>query len=417
MEQSTRMRARRMTMVEINPFRGYAYNPEKVKDISIAIAPPWDVIDADGEMRLKSLSEWNAINLISAKADPAGVRDIFEDWITRKILTRDAEEHFYFSRHSFKWMDRMFTRQGIFALLRLQDFSSGNVIPHEKVFEKYHANRYKLIEKCRANFSPVFMLYKDDSRVIDGIIDGSMPEIEGVMEGEDRVAFGRIKDAATISRIKDILSPGKLIIADGHHRYQAAIRYYRDNPDAENSFVLVFLVNIESPELLILPTHRYVRSNLSFIEKKNDFEKYFDIKRMRSVEDMFSGMQCDEDARVFGVYEKGEFYTIGMKDREEVRKRMPDGFSAQWQMLDTVILHNLIFTGLLDAPSPDIFFHQSAEYLLNEYRRTESGVIFFLNPVSKKQFADICFSGELMPQKTTYFYPKVPTGLVIHKFE
>jgi len=404
-------------MVEINPFRGYTYNPEKVNDISKTIAPPWDVIDAEGEKYLKSLSGWNVINLISAGADPSKARDTFEEWIAGAVLVRDAQESFYFSRHTFRWMGREFTRQGIFALLRLQDFSSGNVIPHEKVFEKYHTNRYRLIEKCRANFSPVFMLYRDASRVIDGIIDSSAPEVEGRMGNEDRVDFGRIGGAAEINLIKDLLTPGKLIIADGHHRYQGALQYYRDNPGASNSFVLVFLVNIESPELLILPTHRYVRANLSFLEKKTGFEKYFDIKKMRSAKEMFSGMQCDEETRIFGVYEKDGFYTITVKDKEEVRKHMPEGFSEQWQMLDTVILHNLVFAELFNTAAPDLFFHQSADYLLNEYRKMNSGVIFFLNPVSKKQFADICFSGELMPQKTTYFYPKVPTGLVINKFD
>lgn len=403
-------------MVEINPFRGYTYNLEKVRDISTIIAPPWDVIDPETEKHLKALSGWNVINLISANINPSTVKDTFEQWLSEDVLIRDTQESFYFSRHNFSWMDRRFNRQGIFALLRLQDFSSGNVIPHEKVFEKYHTNRYNLIKTCRANFSAVFMLYRDESHLIDGLIDNAIPDVEGKMGNDELVSFGRIKDVAEIDRIKNLLAPGRLIIADGHHRYQGALQYYRDNPDPKNSFVLVFLVNIESPGLLILPTHRYVKSGLSFLEKKSVFEKYFEIEKMKSQTAMFLRMHQNREKKTFGIYEKGKFYTIILKDKDEVQRFMPKNFSQQWQMLDTVILHSFIFTVLFNTPVPELFFHQSADYLLNEYNKTNSGVIFFLNPVDRKQFMDIAYSGELMPQKTTYFYPKVPTGLVIHRF-
>ncbi len=403
-------------MVEIRPFRGYTYNLKKVEGISSVIAPPWDVVDADGEKSLRALSDRNVINLISSGADPSHVRDTFEKWIADEVLVRDEKESFYFGSHRFEWMGKAFERKGVFALLRLQDFSSENVIPHEKVFEKYHTNRYKLIEKCRANFSPIFMLYRDKSRAIDGIIDGASVSVEGSMGGGDEIGFGRIAGGDEIKQIKDLLSSGKLIIADGHHRYQGALQYYKDNPGAENAFVMVFLVNVESPELLILPTHRYIRSGVSFLDNMTSFEKYFGVEKIPSLDAMAFAMRQDDKAKIFGVYEKGEFFALRLKDPEKIKKYMPEGLSMQWRMLDTVILHNFIFARMLNAENPELFFHQSPEYLMNEYRRTNSGVIFFLNPVSKKQFADICFSGELMPQKTTYFYPKVPTGLVINKF-
>jgi len=404
-------------MAEIKTFRGYTYNREKIKDISKVIAPPWDVVDAEAEKRLRSLSPWNIINLISSGADPAQVKELFERWIEQGVFVREKEECFYYGRHRFSWQGKSFLRKGVFALLRLEDLGAGSVIPHEKVFEKYHTNRYRLMEKCRANFSPVFMLYRDDSRTIENLMESFAPDTEGIMGEGDSFAFGRIKNENDISTIKELLSRGKLIIADGHHRYQAALRYYKDNPVPENSFVLVFLVNIESPELLVMPTHRYVTADVSFAGNKNLFEQYFDVEDISSPDAMFEKMQKEERAGVFGVYEKDKFYIIRLRDLSNVRKYVEGDFSDMWLSLDTVILHSFIFEGILKPGADGLFYHQSAEYLSREYEKRKAGVIFFLRPVGKKQFADICLNGELMPQKTTYFYPKVPSGFIINRFE
>lgn len=403
-------------MAEIKPFRGYTYNQGKIKDIGKVIAPPWDVVDAEAEERLRGLSPWNIIHLISAGADPAQVKELFEKWIEQGVLVMENEERFYYGRHRFSWQGKSFVRKGVFALLRLEDFGAGSVIPHEKVFEKYHTNRYRLIEKCRANFSPVFMLYRDDSGRMENIIENSVPDAEGVMGEGDSFAFGRIESEENTSAVKEILSKGKLIIADGHHRYQAALRYYKDNPAPENSFVLVFLVNIESPELLVMPTHRYVTTDVSFAGNKPLFEKHFKVEEVSFADAMFGKMNKEERAGVFGVYEKGKFYVISLKNLDDVKKYAEGSFSDRWLSLDTVILHSFIFNGIIKPGAEGLFYHQSAEYLLREYEKRNAGVIFFLRPVGKKQFADICLNGELMPQKTTYFYPKVPTGFVINKF-
>jgi uncharacterized protein (DUF1015 family) len=394
-------------MVDIKPFRGYIYNTERGRDISSVIAPPWDVITAEDEGFLRSRSSYNIIRLISGSAEPSDVKKLFSDWIKEKVIVQDKKEVFYFSRCRFRWMGKSFVRTGIFALLHLEDFSSGNVIPHEKVFEKHHKNRYKLIERCRANFSPVFMLYQDRAHLIEKIVDSSTVVSEGKIEDNNHVDFGRISGSEDVSLIKSVLTPCKLIIADGHHRYQAALQFYKDNPDARNSYVLIFLVNIESPELLILPTHRYIPSDVSFIEKKNTFEKYFGVEKVPSANVMFEDMQQEKGTRSFGVYEKGEFYTV----------RMLGNPSSHWQSLDTVVLHNYILPQIMKTDGDEILYHQSSEHLLKEYRKTNNGVIFFLKPVDKQQFLNICLSGKVMPQKTTYFYPKVPSGLVVHMFE
>ncbi|HOL21445.1 MAG TPA: DUF1015 domain-containing protein [bacterium] len=403
-------------MVEIRPFCGYRYNPDKVKDISGAIAPPWDVIDSHMEKHLKEISPVNIINLISKNCKPEDVKQKFDEWIENGILIRDMKEGFYFMKHRFIWMEREFIRKGFFTLLRLEDFSTGNVIPHERIFEKYSTNRYQLIQKCRANFSPVLMLYQDNSFAVEKIIGKSSVITEGHTLDKEKFEFGRIAEGDDIECIKETVSKGTLIIADGHHRYSAALQYYKDNPSPENRFVLVFLININSPEVLILPTHRYIPYDISFINCLDIFRRYFHITEVPDLKTMYE-MQNSEKNNTFGVYENNRFYIIELKDINDIKQYLSDRFSDRWIALDTVLLHEFILPHIFDSQPQEVIYHQSPEYLLEEYKKRNSGVIFFLKAVNKQHFLDICFNGELMPQKTTYFYPKVPSGLVIYKFD
>ncbi|MCM8777925.1 MAG: DUF1015 domain-containing protein [Candidatus Omnitrophica bacterium] len=402
-------------MVDIEPFCGYRYNPDKIKEISEVIAPPWDVIDIQMEKYLREISSFNIINLISGSCNPDDVKKKFDKWIESGILVRDIEEGFYFMKHRFIWREKEFTRKGFFTLLHLEDFKTGNVIPHERIFEKYSTNRYQLIQKCRANFSPVLMLYQDNSFAVEDIIERSPVITVGYTIDKEKFEFGRILNNADVKYIKKIVSKGCLIIADGHHRYSAALQYYKDNPSPENRFVLVFLINIKSPAVLILPIHRYIPYDISFINCLDIFKRYFSITEVPDLETMHQ-IQEREKNNVFGVYENSRFYTIVLKDINDIKKHLSDKFSNRWIALDTVLLHEFIMPYIFDTQPQDVIYHQSPEYLLEEYKKKNSGVIFFLKAVNKQHFLDICLNGELMPQKTTYFYPKVPSGLVIYKF-
>lgn len=402
-------------MIEVKPFKGYLYNPAQVESISSVIAPPWDIIDAADEKKLISSSEWNIIKLISRKILPSEADSLFQKWIKEKILIKDASDSFYFLRHKFSCGGKTFERKGIFALLKIDGFENGNVIPHEHVFEKHHTNRYRLIEKCLANFSPVFMLYRDKEKKIEKTIDKTPVLREGMLK-DDSLKFGRIDSKKEIRAITEILNPGKLLIADGHHRHQAAYRFYQDNPQEKNSYVLVFLSNLESSGLIILPTHRYIPYRVSFRDNLASFERYFSVEKAGSREDMYKRMSDNFAKHAFGIFEKGVFYAITLKDSCIMQEYKHLNYSEEWLSLDNVILKNIILEKVLNLGEKEILYHASEEYLLEEYGRKKDGFIVFVNPVSKEKFLKISLNNEKMPQKTTYFYPKVPTGLVIHKF-
>ncbi len=401
-------------MVEIEPLKGYTYNLEKVGNISNVISPPWDVIDSEYEKKLKLLSPYNVINLISKNENPQEVFQKFNKWIKEKIVIEDESDCFYFMKHTFLVDNKQMERNGVFALLKLETFEKGNIIPHERIFEKYKVNRYKLIEKCRANFSPVFMLYQDNNFIFENEIKKLNGEIKGTINNEI-FSFGKIKDKNKIEIIKNIFKDKKLIIADGHHRYNAALHFYLDNPTPSAGKVLVFLVNIESPDLLILPTHRYVIEDISFFKKKQLIEKFFEIQKVPSLFEMIKKMEQFQDSHCFGVYDNGEFFVLILKEKEIIKK-IAEKHSENWSELDTVILHEFIFPEIFEIKNNEFFFHISPEYLIKEREKRKKGIIFFLNPIKKEQFLKICFCGEVMPQKSTYFYPKVPSGLVIYKF-
>ncbi len=401
-------------MVEISSFKGYIFNSKKTGDISKVIAPPWDVIDEKFEEKLQLQSPYNIINLISKNVEPADVSVKFHKWIKEEILIEEKEECFYFVNHKFKVDGEKKERKGFFALLKLEEFEKGNVIPHEKIFEKYKMNRYKLIEKCRANFSPVFMLYRDENFIFEKETEGEKEEITGRINDEN-FSFGKITDRKKIERIRELFKNKKVIIADGHHRYNAALHFYLDNPYPWAEKVLVFFVNINSPGLVILPTHRYIQKNISFIDKRETLGNFFEFIDVSSFEEMKEKLKENQDNHTFGVYEKGNFFILILK-RREVMEKIAEKHSKNWSELDTVILHEFIFTDIFKIKSNEFLFHSSMDYLMDEYRRKKEGVIFFLNPIKKEQFLKICYSGEVMPHKSTYFYPKVPSGLVIYKF-
>lgn len=380
-------------MVEFKPFKGYLYNPEKVESISKVIAPPWDLIDEEIEERLILQSEYNIVKIISKNFNPEQAYKRFYEWIEKKILIEDEMENFYFMKTEFEFEGKRYERYGIFGILKLEDFEKGNIIPHERIFKKYTDNRYKLIEKCKANLEPVFMVYSDKEFKIEEILKEEKFFFSGEINKE-KFWFGKVRR----EKIMEIMKLQKLFIADGHHRYNASLQYYKDNPQEKNNYILVYLTNIESEGVLILPTHRYIPCEVELKLNCN----IFDLIEVQDKEEMKNLMR-GEGNNIFGVFIDGKFFVLKIKEKL-------DG-------LNTEILHNFIIKDFLKIKeNREFLYHSSEEYLLKEYEKVGKGIIFFLNPVKKEEFLKICLSGKIMPHKSTYFYPKVPSGLVIYKF-
>lgn len=393
-------------MVEIKPFKGFIYNFEKAGDISKLISPPWDVINDDLKKKLLSLSEFNIVKLISKENKPEYVYEKLNEWIENKILVEDDNEGFYFLRGFFEYEGKSIKREGIFAILKLEDLEKGKIIPHERTFKKYCLNRYKLIEKCRCNFCPIFMVYSDKNFEIEKIIERKSAYFKGNFNNE-KFEFGKIEEQADIDKIKDFFKKRVLFIADGHHRYKASLLFYKNNPSRKNGYVLVYLSNIESEGVLILPTHRYIPSE---VKLKFD-ENIIKISKVKNIDDIEKNLKEENGAKI-GMLYNNEFYILTLIDYERLIKG-----EKIFKKLDSFVVDNFLIKNFVEIKENEEFLYTSSkEYLLKEYEKRKKGVIFFLKPVKKDIFIEICLNRKIMPHKSTYFYPKVPSGLVIYKF-
>jgi uncharacterized protein (DUF1015 family) len=407
-------------MANIRPFPGLLYNRNLTGDLRTVLAPPWDVIDENLRQDLARRSAYNIIRLIARDADPQEVKKTFEKWRSDGILVPDKKTCFYYLKHTFLHQGKQLIRQGILALLELEDFSTGNIVPHENIFPEHRDNRYRLIEQCRANFSPVFMLYQDADRTMEEIGQG-LKECPGTEFNGDTLRFAGISEEKTVQKITSFFRGRKLFIADGHHRYQAALDFYKNNPVPKNRYVLVYLADLHAPELVICPTHRYVPADVRFEERKQALAEFFEIERVASQAEMFRRMvNTGGSLTRFGVYGQPGFFVLTLKNQDSIRPFLPAGYSETYRFLDVVVLHRVVLEQVLgmkeNASGAKIAYERNPENLIEKRRQAGKGLVFFLNPVPKEQFIAVVNKREVMPHKSTYFFPKVPSGLVIHRF-
>ncbi|HOJ38926.1 MAG TPA: DUF1015 domain-containing protein [bacterium] len=402
-------------MAEIRPFTGWRYNEMMAGEIGRLLAPPWDVIDEEKRARLLNQSPYNIVHLIDRKADPARVAVVWQQWREQKIVVPETAPCFYLLRHRFSHQGQNLERTGILALLKLEDFSSGRVIPHEQIFDRYRDNRLKLIGCCRANFSPVFLLYKDGLWP-EKLVEEATALTETVFEG-DSLTLLRLNRETVLARIQEFFEPEPLFIADGHHRYQAALAYARNHPQPENQYVMVYLVSLRSPGLLIAPTHRYIPGEISL--ERPELKSYFQVETVPDLSRMFSAMPAD-GTTCFGAWDGKKFFVLTLKEMNQILPFLPEQRSLPWKTLDGVVLHYFLLPRLLgvshEGSEKKFFYDRDPEAVMAKRRQQGQGLVFFLRPVKKEQFVAVASSGEVMPQKSTYFFPKVPSGLVIHYF-
>ena len=402
-------------MNEITPFRGYRFDAVAAGDLNMTVAPPWDVITDARQKELEESGPFNIIHLMARDRDPETVRKLFESWRHNGVVRREASPGFYPVRHAFEWRGETCERTGFFALVRLKDFAEGAIIPHEVIFEKYRDNRYLLTAACRANFEPVFMLYRDPSGVVEKeLARVERPLFSGTM-GRDTFSLGIADDPETAKKVTDFFAGEKLFIADGHHRYQAGLRFFKEHPADVNSRILVYLVNLSSPGLMILPTHRYVATARNNESTETALRKVFDVTPAGSADDLFSLMAAGT-SHCFGVYDGVRYLLLTLKREEEVFRSIGGSDSRNLKLLDVVILHRFIFPGIFGLGEEKFFFDADPDHLIRTRDAEGKGIVFFLNPVRKEEFTAITLQREIMPQKSTYFYPKVPSGLLIHRF-
>lgn len=441
-------------MAYIAPFRGLHYNPDKISDFSTVTTPPYDVISPAEQDFFYQASPYNMVRLELGKSTPEDSETdnphtratrFLQRWQEEKILVRDDQPAIYHYELDYSLSPRIRqTRYGFICVLRLEDFKEGGVRPHEKTFSKVKDERLRLMLSCHTNLSPVFALYPDPEQKVDFQLKSGRaqnPIIRFTDQQGMEHRMWRVTDLDTLRCVKDLMQDKAIFIADGHHRYETALNYRNiqrqrrpdAGPRAPFEYVMVYLSNMNDPGLTILPTHRMLRHLGSWNPEAflKQAEAFFEISSYEATQAGQEAWQADLQAGHgrqeihVGCYHQGAVRFHLLKPRpEKVDSYLAEqGFPAVLRQLHVVVLDQVILRHLLGlseaflADEHNIHFKHDLAEAISE---TQSGVYeaaFLLNPTRIEQVRDVAGAGLTMPHKSTYFYPKVKSGMIIHPLE
>lgn len=424
-------------MAEIHPFRAIRY-PQA--DQSTLIAPPYDILDAPEKSALLVANPRNivAIDLPHTPPKQAGpdrayeaAARLFETWRSDGTLVQDDVPALYVYHQHFEVGGRRYVRKMFFARLRLEEFGTGKVFPHEQTFGGPKEDRLKLMRATRCNLSPIFGLYPDPdhttSRTLDACVSRSPDVIATAEAVENRLWI--VRDPQAIRQVQMQLQPRPVFIADGHHRYGTALNYRNEvaaqrgplAADEPAQFVLAVFVSMEDLGAIILPTHRVLVDRPGVTDALA--EALRDRFEWRAVEARdageFAARLPEAGPQAIGLFdgEAGRFAILKPRDADVLASIEPQRAPA-WRRLSYAILHRYVIDEIVtrrlgSGTPPTIHYVKPLADAIAEAKQSR-GPAFVMQPCTMAELRDVCSAGELMPQKTTYFYPKLATGLVIN---
>ena len=428
-------------MVEVIPFKGVRYDLERVKDMNQVVTPPYDIIPETKIDTYYSRSEYNIIRLSLGRTDEGDSADnnkytrskgFLDEWMDSGILKRDEKRSLYIyeQEYSLPTGERK-TVRGLVCLVRLEDLDSGHIYPHERTLPKPAEDRFELIKAVRANMSPIISIYSDVSGRIDSILTAQVSGGPVLRFSDDQgIAHGlwRIQDDDAIEAITASMKDLDLFIADGHHRYETALKYSKEG-NGSNKHVMMFLVDMNVGGISILPAHRLLRNvqKMDEHELESALQENFNLGVFEDgdgQDQMFGRMQEKSDEPAFGLYTgTNKYYLLRLKD-DAIIDRIDGSKPRAWKELDAVILHSLIIDGIFNVKDDDsVRYEESIKFVketgdaIGLVREKEYDVALFMNPTKMSQVSEVAKTRTRMPQKSTYFYPKPLTGLVMNVME
>ena len=426
-------------MAEIKAFKGLRYT-NNAGDMNKLVCPPYDIISREQRESFISENQYNIIRLELPKPVEDKIQDFapyqeagktLKSWIENDILTCDNKKGIYVYEMVFNALDKQHSLKGFVSLVKLEEFSKGIVLPHEETLSKAKTDRFNLMKATSANFSQIYSLYSDNGEayaLIDSCSKNS-PDVE-VSDAEGVIhRLWAVFDTEVITKIEQLFTDKKLYIADGHHRYETALNYR--NYLKENSmkigsadYVPMFLADMENKGLVVFPTHRVVRDlqrfNINELIVRS--KQYFDISDKLDCKQSQSLLKenYDKGKKAFSLYYDGGYYLMVLKDESVMKALLPNASKALRE-LDVSVLHTLILERIFGidkqnmARQINLTYTKSANEAVLSVDNGKANCAFILNPTRVTEIKDIALAGEKMPQKSTYFYPKLITGLVMNK--
>jgi uncharacterized protein (DUF1015 family) len=433
-------------MVKVSPFKGIIYNKEKIEKLDDVMSPPYDIISSDMQKELYRKNSHNFVRLIlgiqNPKDDDRNNRYVraekqYEKWIKEFILKESEKNAIYPYKIEYNFDNKSKIMSGFFVLLKL-DSDYKYVKAHERTLSKPKADRLNLIRSCKANFEPIQLLYIDEKDEIRKKIDETLDEPLINVKGYDGFIhkLWKLEDENIHTMITEFFENKILFIADGHHRYQTAVNYSDEmrektgntDNDAPFNYRMVILVNMFDNGLSILPTHRLIKkSDIDIEDLVKKLDTFFNIDEVivenknidLIIKSIREGLKTETEHK-FVMYVKDKYYILELKDEKAMHDLAFD-HSKIWQTLDVSILHKIILEYLMEINQDNLEDHV-------KYTRVDEEAIhfvdeglydlsFLMNATKIDELKAIADAGEHMPQKSTYFLPKMLSGLVLYKMD
>ena len=413
-------------MAIIKPFKGIKYRTDENLDISSKIAPPYDIIDAKLQTDLYIKDPDNIVRIILGKQDPNEDNLIYErasgyynNWIKNEIMQIDDEDAVYIWDQKFSINHINYNRRALIVKVKSESSSKNDIIPHELTIDDSIKDRLKLFNQLNAQFSQVFSLYDDNDDSIKKIIKKNIKEpiLEADFDGVYNELF-KIKSKKIIKDIIKKFKDKKIYIADGHNRYETTIRYH--NLKNQNGYCLMSLIPINDPGLIILPSHRALKSKLSNFITLQKLEKNFIIEKKSfsdwpNILNQINGIKANH---VFGFANRKLGMSGILRPLEKLNySSLWEEYSKSWKMLDVSALHAFIFNNIFKIHKEKVFDNDHIYYSNDEKACIDKldqdfNWVFFMRPTNIKQMIKIADSGEIMPPESTFFYPKFLSGFI-----
>jgi len=436
-------------MAEVQPFRGLRYNVERTGDISSLISPPYDIISPEEQQFYYRQSPYNVIRLELGEEQPfdspennkyTRAADTLKKWLEEGILFREPVPAFYIFEHRFIHQGVMKRRWGLTARVRLGSQSVGEARPHEVTLESRIGDRLNLLRSCRVNFSPILGMVRKGLLPLLLQLTRDNPDLSAVDHQGIAHNMWVIRDEKSLAEVSAWYAHKALYIADGHHRYETALAYQREQQAARShcsgseafNFVMMTLADAEDPGTIALPTHRLVRlpQPQSSAKLREELSLFFNVEdcdpsggtlpeRLKT----WLGILEEQGKRgtAMGLYglNNQRLYVITPRQKTKLQAMLPSSYSQDWKDSDVTLLHWIILRQIMGINTPQkeeecLGYTLDEQEAINRVNSGEYQLAFLMNPVPIPKVLAVADAGDRMPPKSTYFYPKLPTGLVMY---
>jgi uncharacterized protein (DUF1015 family) len=428
-----------LEIMKVSPFRGIRYNRTLVGDMARVICPPYDVITPEQQRLYYKMSDYNAIRLEFAeeavdKYQRAAM--MFRQWLEQGVVQYDRVPGFYLHEHQFKYSGKKMIRRGVVARVKLEPWGSG-IFPHEETSPKDKSDRLQLMRTCRANFSPLFCLYRDSGQEIASILSQVAQEEplmafragpDNFLDSDEAHRLWAVGDPQIERKLSELLSFRPIYIADGHHRYETALTYQQERAKGQSltrneafNYVMMELVEFSDPGLVVLALHRLVRSIAPsvLVRLEDRLRSYFVLESLplEGGGCEVSELPADSCLGILGL-QPGSLVVLKKRQDISLEAVMPGNRSQAYQKFGVSILNHIILESVLGgADDLEIAYTVDLKEAQQQIREGKYQLAFLLRPPEPGMVEAVADAQDRMPRKSTYFYPKLPAGLVINALD